>query len=522
MTETETLVPETPYTRPSTSVLPPSEKTPSFTINAANKSYRHQYANIYFVRLRLLRTFVEDQARKRWREVAGNPTYVPRVLEVEKGELCFVIGTVYMDMPLKPNVIEDIARDHSIPSPPPRQKFYSEEDNIMLEDESGRICLVGDRIRSAGLVTGVIVGALGIETHNGDFEVVDFCYAGMPPQPSTASAASEADESMDVDSPDEWVALVSGLEVGDLSPSDAQIQMLAEYLTCELGGTEDQTFASRISRLIIAGNSLSSIVSTTAHEETERKPRRYGYDNTTFTPHPALNLSTTLLDLARSMPIHLLPGASDPSGTILPQQSLPRGMFGQAVSYSTFSCETNPTYIHIGNSNPSQPSVSNKKPQQKASSLSTKSKSSSTTKSLDRTILVNSGQPLNDMFKYLPTPPHTRLSIAESTLKWRHMAPTAPDTLWCHPFFTSDPFVISETPDIYVIGNQPEFKTRLVREKSSSSNVNAKEKEKEEGEKRCRIVLVPSFKETGVVALVNLRTLEVKTMCFSVQGMNGG
>lgn len=43
----------------------------------------------------------------------GNPVFVPRVLEVEKGQLCFILGTVYMDMSLKPNVLEDIARDVS-------------------------------------------------------------------------------------------------------------------------------------------------------------------------------------------------------------------------------------------------------------------------------------------------------------------------------------------------------------------------------------------------------------------------
>lgn len=71
----------------------------------------------------------------------------------------------------------------------------------MLEDESGRICLVGDRIRSACLVTGVILGALGIETHNGDFEVVDLCYPGMAPQPSAGMwpAPTVNGDAMDVD-----------------------------------------------------------------------------------------------------------------------------------------------------------------------------------------------------------------------------------------------------------------------------------------------------------------------------------
>ncbi len=151
--------------------------------------------------------------------VPGSPIFVPRVLDVEKGQLCFIIGTVYMDMPLKPNVLEDIARDvssdfssriplqltrlqRSIPAPPPREKYHSENDNVMLEDESGRICLVGERLDNAGLVTGVIMGALGIETNNGDFEVVDICFPGMAPQPSAGlawPAPKKSDESMDVD-----------------------------------------------------------------------------------------------------------------------------------------------------------------------------------------------------------------------------------------------------------------------------------------------------------------------------------
>lgn len=72
----------------------------------------------------------------------------------------------------------------------------------MLEDESGRICLVGERINSACLVTGVILGALGIETHNGDFEVVDLCYPGLAPQPSVGLSwptRENSGETMDVD-----------------------------------------------------------------------------------------------------------------------------------------------------------------------------------------------------------------------------------------------------------------------------------------------------------------------------------
>jgi hypothetical protein len=43
----------------------------------------------------------------------GRPKLVERVLDVQKDQLCYIVGTIYMDMPLKPNVLEDISKDVS-------------------------------------------------------------------------------------------------------------------------------------------------------------------------------------------------------------------------------------------------------------------------------------------------------------------------------------------------------------------------------------------------------------------------
>jgi DNA polymerase delta subunit 2 len=245
------------------------------------------------------------------------------------------------------------------------------------------------------------------------------------------------------------------------------IQLLAEYLNGEGDGDLEQLSSSQISRLIIAGNSFSPL-------DDGHLARKMGTDSVnTFTPHPTQTLSSHLQDIAQVMPIHLLPGDSDPSGTIIPQQPLPRGMFPGASSYASFTCETNPTYIRLD--------------------------------PLERSLLVNSGQPLNDMFKYLPSPPHTRLDILESTLKWRHIAPTAPDTLWCHPYFSADPFILNATPDFYVVGGQKQFGTRLVTE----------------GERRSRVIMVPDFSSTGTLVVANMRTLDVRTISFNSVGMSG-
>jgi DNA polymerase delta subunit 2 len=43
--------------------------------------------------------------------------FVERVLDVRQGELCWVVGTVYMEMALKPNVLDDISKEVPEPSP---------------------------------------------------------------------------------------------------------------------------------------------------------------------------------------------------------------------------------------------------------------------------------------------------------------------------------------------------------------------------------------------------------------------
>ena len=97
------------------------------------------------------------------------------------------------------------------------------------------------------------------------------------------------------------------------------------------------------------------------------------------------------------------------------------------------------------------------------------------------------------------------------------MAPTAPDTLWCYPYLREDPFIITETPDIYIVGGQKKFGTKVVSDPQEAGS-----KSKRQTSPRCRIVMVPSFSRTGILVLINLRTLDVKCVKFSVMGMTSG
>jgi DNA polymerase delta subunit 2 len=184
-------------------------------------------------------------------EIAGQKAkHVERVLDVRQGELVWVVGTVYMDLPLKPNVLEDLARDvpqssklgwfkHFITAPPPREKYIDENGNVamMLEDESGRIELSGSRVFREGLVTGCVIGVLGSETTGGQFDVVDVCLPEMAPQAKWEDKMGISGKKrkliVDNDNPN-YIAFASGLDIsGDMHES-LETHLMMEYLTGEL------------------------------------------------------------------------------------------------------------------------------------------------------------------------------------------------------------------------------------------------------------------------------------------------
>lgn len=69
---------------------------------------------MYFLRLTKIKPVVERIASETWdgTVIGGEPAKpVERVLDIRQGELCWVTGTVYMDMSLKPNILEDVSKD---------------------------------------------------------------------------------------------------------------------------------------------------------------------------------------------------------------------------------------------------------------------------------------------------------------------------------------------------------------------------------------------------------------------------
>lgn len=72
---------------------------------------------MYFLRLTKIRPAVEEVAAASWdgTVIGGEEAKrVERVLDVRQGELCWVVGTVFVAMPLKPDILDDVSKDVGI------------------------------------------------------------------------------------------------------------------------------------------------------------------------------------------------------------------------------------------------------------------------------------------------------------------------------------------------------------------------------------------------------------------------
>ena len=286
----------------------------------------------------------------------------------------------------------------------------------MLEDDSGRIQLVGDKLKDLPLVTGCIIAVMGTETASGELDVAGVKFADLPPQPerwslSKPPAARKAEdvEMADPDAPPQSstttnnkVAIVSGLSFSGRDASHAmQLTLLLEYLLGEALDPAAALDAARISRLIVAGNSVARD-DPEADDAAQKKKKTYGYDASAYNATPHQLLDGFLADLLPSIPVTLMPGADDPATAAYPQQPVHSAMFPDARGFAAddggkapawFDCVTNPWEGELEGWR----------------------------------FLGTGGQNVDDVFKYIGS--DDRLGMMEGMCRWRCIAPTAPDTL---------------------------------------------------------------------------------------------
>ncbi|CAN6634715.1 DNA polymerase delta small subunit [Trichomonascus vanleenenianus] len=448
-----------------------------FIIPFSKRNYNQQYCNIYFARLRQLRSIVAEQASRAWdgMKVGKDLTVerVDKVLDVRQGKLVWILGTVYKEMQFKPDILKEVTRSqYGAPEPQPEKYFNMDTDQVLLEDESGRIELTGDFVRSQQtLVTGCVVAVLGTENLSSKFEVVDIKFPEYAPQAPLQPQLEPAQRRR-------YLAFVSGIMAGDKSEDPRRLEMLSEFLCGELGGEEDQaSIESEIVSVVIAGDSINqrkdlflSEGVMKAIDNSSSEQRKFGKKKDTYNPDATRAFDDFLSEVLGSVPVTILPGKNDPSSVSMPEQPLHAALLmksaKQAVGSNVLSRLTNPAWFEVNGVH----------------------------------VFGTSGQVIDDMYKYGDY--NDRLKLMDLTMRWRHSAPTCPDTLSSYPYNEDiDPYIMEKTPHIYFAGNQPSFCTRLVQSKDSNGK-----------DVVIRYVSIPRFVTTGEVVLVDMDTLEVKNV----------
>lgn len=268
---------------------------------------------------------------------------------------------------------------------------------------------------------------MGTENANGELEVIDLKFPDLPPQPerwtlskppatngaSKAKKGAKGGEDEDDEMTDSQskgsggkIAIVSGLSFSGSDASHAlELSLLLEYLLGETLDPATQQELSQISRLIIAGNSISLEERRTITDEDaaqKRSNKKYGYDSSSYNALPSQLLDDFLSTLLPTIPVTLMPGHQDPANVSYPQQPIHPAMFPNSRQYAAAPASPEPGWFDTV-TNPWESELDGWR------------------------VLGTGGQNVEDVFKYVDS--DDRLGMMEAMCRWRCCAPTAPDTL---------------------------------------------------------------------------------------------
>lgn len=114
--------------------------------------------------------------------------------------------------------------------------------------------------------------------------------------------------------------------------------------------------------------------------------------------------------------------------------------------------------------------------------------------------LITSGQNIDNIRKYskinenLGYEKYSAVNLAEKTLEWGHLCPSAPDTLRTWPVVKDDPMILTSIPNVYIIGNQKFFEEKFSDYKYIKG-------------KAVRYISIPRFSESFSFVVFNTKNL---------------
>ena len=367
-----------------------------------------QFFNIYQDRLKQLRPSIEAHLKDK--------NLCENLNHMVSGQKCSIIGVVYKNLS-KRQVILDSYKDIGYESQAPEVLESSDQDTVFLEDNTGRIELVG--VPADQFATGLVIGVQGVPEAN-KFKVEgDFIY------PTHTSP-----EPVDV-------------------PENHRVIFISDLCI----NSDDDSLKSKHKALvrILNGVDLAVYLGNNFHEVSQPDPDEMISFNERIDRTETLPVSKleSFLKGSRSKNIIVMPGEHDPCTIALPQQPYHPVL----LSKKSFILATNPSKF-------------------RADGL---------------VFLCDAGESPTDLQKT------TCFGFHEAQiqlLKWKHIAPTAPDQLPCVPVIEKDVLVMETIPHVFVCGLAEQF-----------------EATEYEG---VTVISVPSFRNTGSVVEFNTKTREAK------------
>lgn len=332
-------------------------------------------------------------------------------------------------------------------------KMFDELDKIYVEDESGRIELSG-AIDVSKLVTGLVLAFIGkVESTMKSFIVESVVHCPVAPQPMFIWRYARP----------KHILFVSDLGVSiDMQDADvSKFKKLIQFVRGTMEGLSEKGIenCSNIARVIIAGNIIPRVPVTMGGTDEEIESDMNGIVDSMKVFDGIIN------QLGESIEIDIMAGENEVnlSRASMPQTPISPIYFPESRKLKTVRCVTNPYLASFD----------------------------------DVIVLGTSGQGVKSVFKQ--TSYTDFVSCMEAMLKWRHILPSAPDSIPCLPFTKTDPFVIRSLPHVFFSAGYKEFHVKKV--KLNGTEVTT--------------FSIPSFHETSTVVLMNMSNL--KTTTFKIE-----
>ena len=436
--------------------LPSNYKNTPIDLSQSSSGNYSQYTTIYISRLKKCYASLRKQAMKKW-----NGTKIcDNILDLKGKEEKAIIGITYKELGLKPSILKGVEAMVGLRKV---ESFVKEdEDFLALEDSSGRIKINSELstcIKVNEIVTGIPVAMKGCLDEKGLFIVNDYeFYNSIDSNPAPMTIRDGKDV----------ILFISGLHFGNdcqNGKNKIALQLLMEFIQGKSNSTVLNAMSSTITRVIICGNSIYSPPETELVEKGS-----FSKAELNAKVYQAILANYDLFDnylsvLSHYVPVDVMSGIDDNSSIFFPDTAINKVMLPKCKNAlnKTLHLVGNPYLFKLN----------------------------------DLSFIGTSGENIDNIRQCSAI--RNTLDIMQSTLRWGHLAPSAPNDLRCYPY-DSDPMVIEEVPDVYFVGGQKMYEKKVV-------DVNGR---------KVMMITIPEFSSTFSAVMYNVKTEEVKEVKFSM------